>query len=122
MVYFNRFVSNEGIGTTQPGGGLLDADFDLKTGEQRIDTTVTQKIALLGRAYCESKKVRIGGAFGEFPLEPEGNDTNQNEKIYNIVDSSKDEGSLSATGGDVPVGYTAFMQGFRWNHHLYCDE
>lgn len=122
MVYFNRFVSNEGIGTTQPGGGLVDADFDLKTGEPRVDTTVTQKIALLGKAYCASKKVRIGGAYGEFPLEPEGNDTNQNEKIYNIVDSSKDEGEISASGGNVPVGYTAFMQGFRWNHHLYCDE
>jgi hypothetical protein len=123
MVYFNRFVSNEGIGTTQPGGGLVDADFDNKTGEPRVDTLVTQKIALLGRAYCESKKVRIGGAFGEFPLEPEGNDTNQNELIYNIVDSSKDEGQLTSSGGNaIQVGYTKFMQGFRWNHHLYCDE
>lgn len=122
MVYFNRFVSNEGVGATRPGGGLVDADFDQKTGEPLVDSTVTQKISLLGRTYCASKKVRIGGAFGEFPLEPEGNDTNQNEKLYTIVDSSKDEGQVTSSGGNVPVGYTIFMQGFRWNHHLYCDE
>lgn len=122
MVYFNRFVSNEGRGSTQPGGGLAETDFDPSTGAPLLDTTVNQKIAALGRAYCESGKVRQGGAFGEFPLEPEGNDTNQSDKIYNIVDSAKDEADLSNAGGTVRVGYSAFMQGFRWNHHLYCDE
>ena len=120
MVYFNRFVSNEGRGTDQPGGGLVDADFNKMTGEPIVSTTVSQKISLLGTKYCESTKVRQGGAFGSFGLEPEGTDTNQNEKNYGIVDSSQDEGQL--TTGNIPVGYSSFMAGFRWNHHLYCDE
>ncbi len=120
MVYFNRFVSNEGRGTDQPGGGLVDGDFNMQTGEPLITSAVTQKISLLGKSYCASGTVRPGGAFGEFDLQPAGNDTNENEKIYGIVDSSKDEGELAS--GNVAVGYTAFMAGFRWNHHLYCDE
>ena len=118
MVYFNRFVSNEGRGSTQPGGGLVDADFNQLTGEPIISTTVTQKITALGSAYCSALKVRVGGAFGSYDLEPEGNNTNQNEKIYGILDSSKDEGIATAAN----PGYTAFMAGFRWNHHLYCDD
>jgi len=119
MVYFNRFVSNEGRGPDQPGGGLVDTDFNMQSGEPIVSTAVTQKISVLGTTYCGSKKVRPGGAFGEFKLEPYGNDTNDNEKIYGIVDSSRDEGQLAAGSS---VGYTAFMSGFRWNHHLYCDD
>jgi hypothetical protein len=118
MVYFNRFVSNEGRGSTQPGGGLLDADFNQLTGEPIISTTVTQKISSLGSAYCSALKVRQGGAFGSYDLEPDGNNTNQNEKLYGILDSSKDEGIATSAN----PGYTAFMAGFRWNHHLYCDD
>ncbi len=122
MVYFNRFVSNEGVGTDKPGGGLVDADFNFLTGEPRITTAINQKISALGKAYCESKKVRQGGAFGEFNLEPSGNDTNLSEKLYGIVDSTQDEGKLSSAGATIPVGYSAFMSGFRWNHHLYCQD
>ncbi len=118
MVYFNRFVSNEGRGSTQPGGGLVDADFNQLTGEPIISTTVTQKISSLGSAYCSSLTVRVGGAFGSYDLEPDGPNTNQNEKIYGILDSSKDEGIAASAN----PGYTAFMAGFRWNHHLYCDD
>ena len=122
MVYFNRFVSNEGIGSDKPGGGLGENDFNFITGEPKLSTTVNQKISALGKAYCESKKVRQGGAFGEFPLEPVGNETNLSEKIYGIVDSARDEGKVSSAGATIPVGYTAFMAGFRWNHHLYCQD
>jgi hypothetical protein len=118
MVYFNRFVSNEGRGSTQPGGGLVDADFNQLTGEPIISTTVTQKITALGSAYCSSLTTRQGGAFGSYDLEPDGNNTNQNEKIFGILDSSKDEGIATSAN----PGYTAFMSGFRWNHHLYCDD
>jgi hypothetical protein len=120
MVYFNRFVSNEGRGSTQPGGGLVDADFSQLTGEPLITTTVSQKISALGSAYCANAKVRQGGAFSSFNLEPYGNDTNDNEKIYGIVDSTRDETAGSGSGPG--AGYTAFMSGFRWNHHLYCDD
>ena len=122
MVYFNRFVSNEGQGTTQPGGGLVETDFEVSTGEPLLTSVITQKIQALGTAYCESKKVRQGGAFGSFKLEPNGSDTNQTEKNYGIVDSSSDLGQITATGGNIQVGYSAFMAGFRWNHHLYCED
>lgn len=122
MVYFNRFVSNEGQGITQPGGGLVETDFDVSTGEPRLTTIVTQKIQALGESYCESKKVRQGGAFGSFRLEPNGSDTSQSDRNYGIVDSSSDLGQITAAGGNVQVGYSAFMAGFRWNHHLYCQD
>jgi hypothetical protein len=76
----------------------------------------------MGTAYCATGKVRQGGAFGEFPLEPSGNNTSQSERIYGIVDSQRDEGQLSNAGATVSVGYSDFMYGFRWNHHLYCDD
>ena len=122
MVYFNRFVSNEGQGTEQPGGGLVEADFQTLTGEPKVTAIVTQKISVLGTAYCASKKVRQGGAFGNFKLEPNGSDTNQSDKNYGIVDSSSDSGQVSSADGNTPVGYEAFMSGFRWNHHLYCED
>lgn len=121
-VYFNRFVSNEGRGTEQPGGGLVDADFDDSTGEPKITNTVNQKLSSLGAAFCASGKVRQGGAFGNFRPEPIGPRTQTGNLIYNIVDSSGDSGSASNAGQTVNVGYTAFSQGYRWNHHLYCFE
>ena len=122
MVYFNRLVSNEGVGSDKPGGGLISTDFNAQTGEPLTLTSVNQKISALGVAYCENGKVRRGGAFGSFGLEPEGNSTNQNEKNYGIVDSPQDNGQLSVAGGTITVGYMAFMNGYRWNHHLYCDD
>lgn len=122
MAYFNSFVSNEGRGSEQPGGGLVEADFDATTGEPLISSTVNDKIRELGTAYCTSKRVRQGGAFGSFNVEPQGSDTTVSDKIYNIVDSSADVGQISNAGRTVASGYNAFMNGFRWNHHLYCDD
>lgn len=122
MVYFNRFVSNEGQGTDQPGGGLTEADFEASTGEPILSTTVNNKIAELGKAYCLSGKVRQGGAFGRFEPEPQGPATNLSGRIYNIVDSTNDAGQNSNAGATITTGFTPFTQGFRWNHHLYCDD
>jgi hypothetical protein len=122
MVYFNRFVSNEGRGTEQPGGGLVDADFDDLTGEPKLSSSVNLKITELGRAYCSTGKVRQGGAFGRFEPEPQGPLTNVSSRIYNIVDSTRDAGQNSSAGETVTTGYTPFFQGFRWNHHLYCNQ
>jgi hypothetical protein len=121
MVYFNRFVSNEGRGTDQPGGGLLDGDFHDSTGEPFITSTVNDKIRALGEAYCETGKVRQGGAFGAFEPEPQGSETDLTSKIYNMVDSPRDIGQNSNAGATAVTGYPAFIEGFRWNHHLYCD-
>ncbi len=122
MVYFNSFVSNEGRGTEQPGGGLVDADFEADTGEPKLSAAVNLKITELGRAYCSSAKVRQGGAFGRYEPEPQGPATNFSSRIYNIVDSTNDAGQNSNAGTSVTTGYTPFMQGFRWNHHLYCND
>ncbi len=122
MVYFNRFVSNEGVGADKPGGGLLETDFDAETGEPILTASVNDKIRELGNNFCESKKVRQGGAFGNFVIEPLGSETDQTDKIYNIVDSTRDNAQNSNAGKTIAVGYNAFIEGFRWNHHLYCSD
>jgi hypothetical protein len=122
MVYFNRFVSNEGRGTEAPGGGLVDADFETQTGEPKLSAPVNDKIRALGNTYCASGKVRQGGAFGNFEVEPQGSSTTTSDRIYNIVDSSRDIGQSSNAGTTTISGYPAFYDGFRWNHHLYCDD
>lgn len=121
MVYFNRYISNEGTGTDQPGGGLTESDFNTQTGEPVLSATVNEKIRALGEAYCESGRVRQGGAFGSFEPEPQGNETNLTSRIYNLVDSARDFGTNANAGKTVQMGYRAFTEGFRWNHHLYCD-
>lgn len=122
MVYFNRFVSNEGTGTTQPGGGLTEADFEAQTGEPILSAAVNDKIRALGNAYCASGQVRQGGVLGMFEIEPQGSDTKVSDRIYNFVDSSRDFGEAANAGTSFPNGYTSFMDGFRWNHHLYCAD
>lgn len=122
MVYFNRYVSNEGRGTEQPGGGLADADFDTITGEPLLSSTINQKISELGIAYCGSKKVRQGGAFGSYEPQPAGSETNLTSRVYNIVDSPNDNGQNSNAGTTINTGYQAFMDGFRWDNHLYCND
>lgn len=122
MVYFNRFVSNEGRGSDQPGGGLSEEDFNDQTGEPLLRASVNDKLRALGGAYCETGRVRQGGAFGSFEPEPQGPRTDLSQRIYNIVDSSRDIGQNSNAGSTVTTGYLSFVEGFRWNHHLYCED
>lgn len=122
MVYFNRFVSNEGVGADKPGGGLLETEFDAQSGEPLLNATVNSKIRELGTSYCASGVVRQGGAFGSFEVEPQGSQTNVADRIYNIVDSTRDVGQNSNAGTTDVTGYPAFADGFRWNHHLYCAD
>jgi hypothetical protein len=121
-VYFNRYVSNEGRDPEGPGGGLVDSDFDPITGEPRIDVNVIIKLRSLGNQYCLGGKVVQGGAFGSFAPEPDGPDTDASARIYGIVDSPHDFATNPNAGQPNPVGYQPFMEGFRWNHHLYCGE
>lgn len=135
MVYFNRYVSNEGVDKNGPGGGLKETDFDDITGEPgllkdtdtkyKIVTKVIDKIRALGNEYCDSAgkdKVRQGGAFGMYEPEPVGPRSNVSNKMFTIVDSTRDANQNSSGGATVTVGYNAFMDGFRWNHHLYCND
>ena len=73
----------------------------------------------LGQAYCETGTVRTGAAFGNFLPDPIS--MTSGEKVYGIVDSSSDSGTTSANGATVTVGYQKFQQGYRWNHHFYCQ-
>lgn len=119
-VYLNRFVSNEGMSADIGVAPLVEADFDARTGEPLLTPTINSKVSAIGRAVCESGSIRRGGAFGAFAPEP-SSPNSAGQTVYGIVDSSGDNGSLSSGGGTAEVGFFAFMQGFRWNHHIYCE-
>ncbi|MBT3584928.1 MAG: hypothetical protein HN509_08475, partial [Halobacteriovoraceae bacterium] len=119
-VYFNRFVSGEGAGAEQPGGGLDDNDFIGETGEPKLSIDVNNKIVALGTAHCENGSVRKGSAFGFYFAEPNSGFYQQDgpieeSKFFSIIDSIND------FDDDNDVGATTFIGGFRWNHHFYCD-
>lgn len=121
-VYFNKFVSGEGMGEELPSGGLTDSDFIPETGEPKVSTTVLNKLRALGEAFCEGGEVRGGGAFGFFFPEPnagtyqhrEAPDDIEEARQYSIVDSTRDFDPDSLSG------LSPFLNGFRWDHHLYC--
>jgi hypothetical protein len=143
-VYFNKFVSSEGVGSSQPGGGLVakytldtdsdgvddisateaekNIDFNPFTGEPKHRDSTFQKLYYLGVAYCSSGKVQTGAAFGAFPEEPfsgsysSGTSTSTITFITSIVDSILDYDTNNTT-----VGKIMFDQGYRWNHHYYCQ-
>jgi hypothetical protein len=131
-VYFNKFVSGEGIGDTQPGGGLLLSsadssvtealsDFNEYTGEPKMRDSTFQKLLELGKAYCVNLKVGNGGSFGQFPPEPYSGyvvptGTTTFSYPISIVDSIID----SEVTGDNAAGKFIFDNGFRWDHHYYC--
>ena len=123
-VYFNRFVTAEGMGDDAPGGGFDEEnDFDANTGAPVPKDSVYKKLNALGSAYCESAKTRRGGAMGVFPGEPSGAAA-VGLTSASIVDSFGDSGSSTSStgnGGQAQSGYTPFYQGYRWNHHIYCE-
>ena len=119
-VYFNRFVSGEGHGKTLPAGGLSDSNFIPETGEPKLNQETLNKLEALGREYCYDKKIRRGAAFGYFYPEPnsgffEQEQTPDQSRKYSIIDSVLDSDTLNDTGT------TRFLQGYRWNHHIYCQ-
>lgn len=130
-VYFNRFVSGDGVGDEQPGGGLLDVDFIPETGEPKMKTSVANKLVALGRAYCDNgggtgdATLRQGALMGNFRVQPSnskfipppGDEDSWQDKVdyYSISDSPSDYDATNDTG------YSRYLQGHRWNHHLYCE-
>lgn len=120
-VYFNKFVSGEGIGESLPEGGLItegtaeEVDFIPQTGEVKLRATSYNKLIAIGNAFCDGELVK-GGAFGYFPPEPFAGGYAPEEKFpLSIVDSDVDFESEDET-----VGKSAYDQGFKWNHHIYC--
>ena len=121
-VYFNKFISGEGVGSELPSGGLTDEDFIPETGEPKINTTILNKVRALGIAFCESGDVVGGGAFGSYFPEPNNGVFQHRETIdtedtrkYSILDSARDNDE------DNEAGISPFLSGFRWNHHFYCQ-
>lgn len=121
-VYFNKFVSNEGVGESLPLGGLItaatqeaDVDFNKFTGEPKNRPATLQKILELGKMYCQGAVVRNGGAFANFESEPfSGYNSyeNENDLVHpvSIIDSLNDKN----------YDQYSFDSGYRWNHHYYC--
>jgi hypothetical protein len=123
-IYFNKFVSSEGIDEDLPDGGLTDTDFIPETGEPKLNSSVTSKIEKIGKLHCANGSVRRGGAFGYFVPQPNNGvfvsreDVDQaDEKVrkYSIVDSVNDNDTTNQSG------YQDFTRGFRWDHHIYCE-
>lgn len=119
-VYFNKFISGEGTDEDFPGGGLKDEDFIPETGEPKLNSAVYGKLDSIGRAFCSGGNVRKGAAFGYFNGEPNSgfyvqNGPVEDSKRYSIIDSNKDADT------DNNTGMTPFLQGYKWDHHFYCE-
>lgn len=124
-VYFNKFVSSEGVGDTEPGGGLVvsgtdaEIDFNQYTGEPKMRTSTYLKLEELGKAYCLNGTVGNGGSFGQFPPEPySGYSTTNGTTLtfpLSIVDSI-----IDSEAGNSNVGKFPFDNGYRWDNHYYC--
>lgn len=124
-VYFNKFVSSEGVGDSEPGGGLIvtgteaEIDFNQYTGEPKMRTSTFLKLEELGRAYCLNSIVGNGGSFGQFPPEPYSVYSTANGSTLtfpiSIVDSI-----IDSEPGSTNVGKFPFDNGYRWDNHYYC--
>jgi hypothetical protein len=120
-VFFNKFVSGEGLSSTLGVTPLTSEDFDSSTGEPLTDITVLTKLNKIAEVVCENSVSRRGGIFGEFQAEPYGvgqqEGSDETSRPFSIVDSFYDTG----TSNDSTVGRTQFNQGYIWNHHVYCE-
>lgn len=129
-VYFNKFVSSEGVGADQPSAGLIvtgteeEIDFNPYTGEPKYRHSTFDKLVALGARYCDGGKVVTGGAFGAFPPEPFSGSYDDTQGgtgslwdtfAISIVDSTLDYIESDPTLGKIP-----FDAGYRWNYHYYC--
>lgn len=128
-VYFNKFVSGEGI---TPGdiAHLNDEDFDPKTGGPMATQDILAKLREIGEKHCSSGAVRTGAAFGTFQATPIGSlslsgpsgistGSQIGANIFSITDEIFDDNPDDSN--QLPTGNTQFNAGFRWNHHVYCD-
>lgn len=121
-VYFNKFVSGEGLREFDINEPLELDDFDPKTGEPLTTTSVLTKLTALGEFFCESGTVRRGGVFGNFQAKPFGPLREPTTGVsgdtqFTIVDETGDLGSIN----NRLTGRQIFDLGYRWNHHVYCD-
>lgn len=116
-VYLNKFISSESIVSDNIELSMTDDDFNSETGYPKYSETVYAKVRAIGQAYCDKGTIKNGGAFGKFFPQPNnGSFIGDGGESYNsIVDSIFDFDQ------DTNAGYGAFMAGFRWNLHQYCE-
>lgn len=122
-VYFNKFVSSEGMREDLDDPLTVD-DFTPGSGEPRLNEEVDQKIANLGIKFCASGEVVRGGSSGHFNAgrnglqpSPDNSDPNNPEAhLYlAMVDSIFARDELTGAGFE-----EFFAHGRRWFHHYYC--
>ena len=122
-VYFNKFVSGEGLNDFGTSEALSLDDFDPKTGEPQTTTEVLGKLTELGEFFCASGAVRRGGAFGNFSARPFNSASREattgvaGDTQFTIINESSDIGSINNRA----TGIQIYESGYRWNHHIYCD-
>lgn len=118
-VYFNKFVSSEGLSSEIGTTPLEEEDFDSVTGEPEQSQDVYNKLVAIGERFCANNTTRRGAVIGNFPGQPSGTrpDLNASATINSIADSNKDIGSANST----IQGAQVYGLGFKWNHHIYCD-
>lgn len=127
-VYFNRYVSSEGIEASLGDIRLLDTDFDPQTGYPKPSVEVFNKITKLGQKFCDGGNVFTGAAFGRFdnPLKPESGRGSlphaATDVSKGIVSFEKDLDSTNNSTIEGSKGFLRFNEGRRWNHHLYCGN
>jgi hypothetical protein len=129
-VYFNKFVSGEGVDASIPDRmRLLDSDFDPYTGYPKLDSAVFDKLRLLGETYCGSRRIFTGAAFGKYiqntgrlPYEFDPATDLPNNIVTKVTDAQNpaDDGNEQSIEGS--KGFVRFNEGRRWNHHLYCGS
>lgn len=127
-VYFNKFISSEGMSKSLDNP-LTDDDFVPETGEPKLRTATSQKLVALGQKFCASGKVRSGSSIARYWPEPGdfalNSDTDTDQRFLSIIDSIYDNNQ-----NGIPSTYTSededssayFKAGFRWSHHIYCDD
>ncbi len=111
-LYLNKYISSESTFDLSDDEKLDDTDFNSSTGYPNYNDNVYSIIKKFGEQHCSNGTVRSGGAFGEFPSQP---GVVGNTEYNSIVDSVLDYDS------NTQAGYGAFMSGYRWNIHSYCE-
>ncbi len=116
-VYFNKFVSGEGM-SEEIENPLTESDFDELTGTPKLEPTIINKMQDIAREYCTSGSFTQGAAYGPFNAEPIGGLGQQqgSGSEFSFIDSINDSG----TNNQDPAGYNPFSAGYRWNNHIYC--
>ena len=116
-VYFNRFVSNEGL----QDGEFSHEDFIPETGEIKFNFASYNKLVALGEKHCDLGSTIRGGIFGLYGAKnyngatlSNGANSHPDQNLrYSFADEMVDDESSEGKW---------FQAGYHWNHHVYCGS